>query len=276
MSGILASKIYYISSEERTSGTSDNFMFKLSIPDGQKFDRVCVLQASIPQSYYIVAEGSNVFILRELGTDIQVTVPAGNYSVLSLAGVIQALLTSASSHSWVYTVVFPNTVTSANTGKLLYSVTGNGVDQPSFYFQNELHEQFGFELRTWYPFVSGVLQSANVVSFVPETRVFIHSDLGINFDDGDTVLQEIYGNNTAPLSVMSYQLTTDPSAYSKRLRSDNNNSYHFWITDKSGVQLNLNGQDIMITILAYRKDNFTELFRTWIQHSILSQESQQR
>jgi hypothetical protein len=109
----------------------------------------------------------------------------------------------------------------------------------------------------------------NVVSFVPETRVFIHSDIGINFDDGDTVLQEIYGNNTVPLSVMSYQLTTDPSAESKKLRSDHNNTYHFWITDKNGVHINLNGQDLMITILAYRKDNFTDIFRTFIQHQLL-------
>jgi len=245
-------------------------MFHLSIPDSQKFDRVCVLQASIPQSYYIVAEGSNTFTLRELGIDTVITVPAGNYSVLSLAGVMQTLLTTSSPNSWVYTATFPNTATSANTGKLAYSVTGNGTDQPSLYFANELHEQFGFEIRTWYPFVSGALSSANVVSFVPETRVFIHSDLGINFDDGDTVLQEIYGNNTAPLSVMSYQLTTDPGAYSKKLRSVTNNSYHLWITDKSGVQINLNGQDLMITILAYRKDNFTELFRSYIQHQLLA------
>ncbi|MDR3502854.1 MAG: hypothetical protein P4L79_09750, partial [Legionella sp.] len=146
-------------------------------------------------------------------------------------------------------MAYPSTSTSANTGKYTFSVTGNGTFQPSFSFTNEMHEQFGFSLGVVYPFVGGSLMSANVVSFVPETRVFIHSDIGINHDDGDSVLQEIYGNNTIPLSMMSYQLTTDPSAYSKQLRSDKHNVYNFWLTDKGGNQILLNGQDIMITLL---------------------------
>ena len=268
---MLASKIWYINSEERQSGSSSDFTFQMQMPK-DKFDRVCVLQASIPQSYYIVEAFANTFIVRELGVDITVTVPVGNYNVFSFATAVASLLTSASTHSWVYTLTYPNSFSQANTGKFNFAVTGNGVNQPSFKFANELHEQFGFERFVYYPFVASALQSLNVISFVPETRLFIHSDIGINYDDGDSILQEIYGNNVAPLSVISYQLTTDASAYSKQLRSDANNIYHFWLTNKNGDKVDLNGQDILITLLAYKRDNFTEVFKNYIQIQLLKQQ----
>ena len=268
---MLASKIFYVNSEERQAGTSSNFSFKVDMPK-EKFDRVCVLQASIPQSYYIVEPFANIFILRELGADLTVTIPVGNYNVFSFATSVSSLLTTASTHGWVYTMTYPNSFSQANTGKFEFAVTGNGVDQPSLKFSNELHEQFGFERFVYYPFIASALESVNVVSFVPETRLFIHSDMGINYDDGDSVLQEIYGNNVAPLSVMSYQLTTDVSAYSKQIRSDGNNIYHFWLTNKNGDQIDLNGQDVLITLLVYKRDNFTEVFKNYIQLQLLKQQ----
>lgn len=271
---MLESKIFYINSEERLTGRSDNFTSRVLIPINQKFDRVCVLQASIPQSYYIVGVGSNTFVLRELGVDTTIAVPIGNYSVISFALVVKGLMTLASPNNWVYEMSFPQAGVTANTGKFNFSVTGNGVDQPSLYFPNEVHEQFGFDLLTYYPFTSNALTSVSVVSFVPETRVFIHSDIGINYDDGDTILQEIYGNNTVPLSMMSYELTTDPDAYSKKLRSERSNTYQFWLTDKNGNQLDLNGQDIMITILIYRKDNLSEMLKNFMQHQLLDRSLQ--
>jgi hypothetical protein len=268
---MLASKLVYINSEQRQAGSSSNFSFQMTIPQGV-FDRVCVLQASIPQSYYIIENGINTFILRELGVDTTITIPAGNYNVFSMATAVSTLLTTASLNLWIYKMTYPNSFTESNTGKYEFSVTGNGVNQPSLKFTNEVHEQFGFELNKYYPFVSGGLKSSNVVSFVPETRLFIHSDIGINYDDGDTILQEIYGNNVMPLSVVSYQLTTDVSAYSKRIRSGLNNIYHFWVTNKNDDQIDLNGQDILITLLLYKRDNFTEVFKNFIQLQLLKQQ----
>ena len=59
------SKIYYINSQFRLSGTNGSFSYKISIPSGANFDRVCVLEANIPISYYMVPEGYNKFFLRE-------------------------------------------------------------------------------------------------------------------------------------------------------------------------------------------------------------------
>lgn len=268
---MLASKLVYVNSELRSSGTSSNFTFRIGMPE-QRFDRVCVLQMSIPQSYYIIDEVSQTFILRELGIDTVVTVPVGNYNVTTFASVVTGLLNTASPNLWTYKMSFPNTSNGANTGKFNFTVTGNGTDQPSFKFPNEIHEQFGFDLHTYYPFSANVLQSLNVVSFIPETRVFLHSDIGINYDDGDSVLQEVYAGNTVPMSVISYQLTTHPDAYSKAIRSDTNNIYHFWLTNKSEDAINLNGQDILITLLLYKKDNFTDIFKKYIQLQLLQNE----
>jgi len=209
--------------------------------------------------------------VNELGIDRTVTIPVGNYNVTSFASVVTGLLNGTSPNGWTYIMAFPNTSNGANTGKFNFAVTGNGGNQPSFKFTNENHEQFGFGLNMYYPFNDNILQSVNVVSFIPETRLFLHSDLGINYDDGDSVLQEVYAGNTVPMSVISSQLTTDPSAYSKAIRTDTN-IYHFWFANKNGDRIDLNGQDVLITLLVYRKDNFTETFRRYIQLQLLQSE----
>jgi hypothetical protein len=84
---ILTSRIYYIDSEERITGTSSKFSYLIEIPEGEKFDRVVVLAMTIPLSYYLIRSPHNTFTLDEGGATAIITVPEGNYSAtLSPAG----------------------------------------------------------------------------------------------------------------------------------------------------------------------------------------------
>ena len=146
---IIASKKYYINSEQRLEGTTNSFAFGMQVP-ANKFDSVVVLQASIPMSFYTVEDGFNTFILTELGVDTIITVPPANYNVTSYPIVVKALLNSNSPNGWVYDMVFPISYTSGNTGKFTYTVTGNS-GQPSMTFTNEMHEEFKIKVRGYDP-----------------------------------------------------------------------------------------------------------------------------
>ena len=264
---MLSSKLYYIDSENRLNGTTNKFSYSMQVPDG-KFDSVVCLAASIPMSFYTIEDGFNTFVLTELDVQTTITVPIGNYTVMNFPLVIKALLNGASPHLWTYNITFPSSVTSGTRGRFIYTVSGN-TGQPSFFFTNEMHEQFGFLKSTVNTFVDNILESTCVVSFIPDTRLFIHSDICINYDDGDSVLQEIYSNNVVPMSMISYQLSTDPVAYSKKLRIDNSNVYNFWLTNKNNDIIDLNGLDILITVLLFKKD---DILKKYIQYLLLKSE----
>ncbi len=214
-----ASRIYYVNSIDRISGTCGDFSYKLTIPAGSTFDRVCVLQADIPISYYLVPPNYNTFVLTENGSSVTVTVPVGNYNAISFATVLTGLLNAASPHRWVYNVVFPSRLNSVSTAKYTFTVSGNTGQTASFTFTNALFEQFGFATNSTVSFSTSII-STNVVLFVPETSLLTHSDI---VNDGDTdVLQVIFNNNNLPFSTAVYQCS-DVTSFSKPLRTNQSN-----------------------------------------------------
>ena len=60
-----AQRIYYVNTLNRASGTPENFTFTFQIPQSEQYDRVVVLNASIPSSFYLVQSGFNTFTLQE-------------------------------------------------------------------------------------------------------------------------------------------------------------------------------------------------------------------
>src|SRR5947209_2636885 len=107
MSLIENSSIYYINSANRTSGNDSDFTYAINIPPDSKYNKVCLLQASIPKSYYLVRD-NEVFQLDEDVIAANITVPPGNYGRKSFATTLSNLLTNLSPHGWTYVVTFPN------------------------------------------------------------------------------------------------------------------------------------------------------------------------
>jgi hypothetical protein len=263
MSLIADSSIFIINSADRISGTDSNFQYIINMPKNSGYDRVCMLQALIPKSYYLVASPFNTFILSESGVQTTVTVTPGNYNVRSWITLLGALLTSSSSHGYTYTITFPNSLTDVDTGKFTYTVTGNVGVQPSIIFPvtSELYEQFGFSASSTNTFSGSTLTSANVVKFQVEDVLFIHSDISYNNDQSSyhDVLQEIFASSTPMYSNIVYQNNGAVEAYSKRLLSAQNNTYRFTITDEQNRAINLNGLNCVFTIVCYNKDNINQL-----------------
>lgn len=260
-------RIYYINSKDRLSGSDSDFNYSIQFPPQSRYDSVVVLQASIPKSYYAIFTGE-YFVLSENGVEVKISLPEGNYSRKSLSIVVQTLLTSNSPQGATYTITYPNS-NSAETGKLTFTKTETmGSTYFIFVPTNDLNEHLGFEPSSTNLFVDNVLVSTNVINLQQEDRLFIHSTMCTNGDDN--ILQEIYSSTTTDFSSITYQQVDVPS-YAKKLVSNNENVYRFYLADKNGRVIDLNGQGFTITILVYRTDPIYDIVKKYINLRILKQ-----
>lgn len=255
------SSIYFVNSADRLSGTSDNFSYDISIPDNSNYDRVTLMNCNIPISYYLIQSGFNSFTLKEDNTLIQISVTPGNYSTTTFITELVPLLNLATTHSLTYAMKLNPT-----TGKYTYSITGNTSHiSVSIICTANVHEQLGFNANTTNTFITDILKSSNVVNFIPESCLLIHSDICDNNEN--SVLQEVLSNNSSTFANVVYQCT-DIECSSRKLRTNTSNTYTFSLTNKNGRSINLNGLNINFTIVLFRRSTFSEIFKQYIKYNL--------
>lgn len=270
------SRIEYINSLQVSGGGSDtDFTWTMSLGPNEEYDRVCVLFANIPISYYLVTTTDNIFDLTELGVTRQITVPVGNYNTTSFMAVIVPLLNAASTamgHNWVYTMTMKSTFSSGTDGKFYYSVSGN-TGQPTISCSTLISEQLGFRANSTNTFVANNLVSTNVVNFVPETTIYVYSDL-IETRNNNTanILQEFYGNNSTSFSNIVYECV-NVDAYSKPVRKGFKNSFTIKLINEHGQMIDTNGQPIFLTILFYKNNDIYDMFKKFIKLQLLNDQN---
>ena len=259
MSSVGKSQRYYINSENRISGTSSDFIYQLSIPEGGQFDSVCVLSVSIPLSFYLIRSPYNTMTLQEGLTSVLITVPEGNYTARSFMTDFTLLLNDASPNGWIYSIVLD-----PKLAKYTYVVTGNNGVQPQFTLSNHLGDQTGFDLYSVNSFEDDSLTSSNVLNFVSTNCLYLHSNM---IADKTSILQEVFSNNTVPFSFITWNCP-DVDLYSKQLMSNKDHSFSFSLADEHGSVINLNGQNIQFTLLLYKKVDINAMFRKWVEITI--------
>ena len=264
MSLIAKKTIFYIGSRKRIEGTDSDFLYQVDF-SREDYDSVVILQANIPKSYYLIESGHNTFTLTEGIIAVTIAVPAGNYTRSSLRGTIEALLTQNSPNGWAYSVSVPAS-TDAETGKYTFSVSGNGGIQPSFTFTTYLFEQLGFNENSVNNFVSDSLVSSNVIKLQIEDALFIHSDICTN--GKDNILQEIYATDTQDYGNIVF-VNPNIEAYSKTISSKHNNVYRFYISDENDVELDMNGLNVVFTLMAYKKESLYRGLRQYLKLKLL-------
>ena len=75
-------QLFYINSYFRTKqedSTSD-FSFILDVDPLQEYNRVSIIDASIPKSNYSITTNNNTFTVEEEAGTRTITIPVGNYS----------------------------------------------------------------------------------------------------------------------------------------------------------------------------------------------------
>lgn len=250
----LKRKYLYIDSGTQLSSNSNTWSANLDINlDIEAYDRVTLIQCQIPTSYYLVVSGSNQIVLTEGTQSVTILITPGNYNIFSWSSHVAGLLTSNSPNGYSYTITYPNSYTSPDTGKFTYTVSST-AQTVSFTFPSTttVFDQFGFYPNTTNTFVGGILVSAAVVSFVPETSLFIHcsacdAESTAPFSD---VLEGIYGFNVQPFSSIVF-VNPDPVNTSKKLKS-RDRSVTFSICDERGGPIFLNAQNVLLTLMVFQ------------------------
>lgn len=261
----MLTKLVYINSRTRISGTDSSFTHKVDLNNFDP-DYVAVLSASIPKSYYLIQNNQNTFILSENGNDITVFVPIGTYTRNTFKTVIETTLNNASPNLWTYSVTIP-AITSVDTGKYTYIVTDNGGLQPSFTFlTGNLFEVMGFNQGSTYTFVNDKLVSENVIKMQLEDSLFIRSDL--SGERSNNILQEIYSYGSDYNSIVFHNHATD--YYKKQINSNSSGVYSFYLTNEDGNLMELNGLNWTMTLCFIVSDKTPKYVQEYIKYKVKS------
>jgi hypothetical protein len=231
----------------------------IDIPDGSKFDTCCVLSVTIPRSYYLVRAGFNRAKVVLNGIEHPFEVPPGNYNANNfVTHLLPILATATGMPVATFTMTF-----STITGKYTYGYTGAGTAAFVFEDPSRLGHQMGFDEVSVNHFVNqqnaGILslQSKNVVNFVSTSTLFIHSDM---VDDATDILQDVYADNSIPLSNLVYNCKV-PGMYAKRLRNSTSSLFNFSLCDEHDKEVDLNGHELNLTLILYRREDLTKTFQ---------------
>ena len=257
---ISKSRIFYINSRNRNSGTDSNFLYSINLKEYTDFTHCCILQAEIPKSYYLVPEGKNTFTLEEDGKTAEITIEAGNYNRKNFATYLQTILNNQSPNGYTYTVSY---TTAPDTGKFIYSVSGNSNIQPGFILTTYVYEQLGLNPNETHSFTSDTLTSTNVVKFQREDSIYLHSSL-VGKDENN-VIQSFF-TSSQDFDNITYTCP-DIEAFSKPV-IPNADTYSFYLTDEDDQELDLNGQNFNIVLLLYKKEDTNELIRRYIKFRV--------
>lgn len=269
MSYFTNKQIFYVNSRNRiNSNDSDtSFSYQLNIDSDAEFDRVVILSASIPKSYYLIQSGQNTFKLKEGSSEVTIYMTPGNYTRQSLSRTVKSLLNTNSPNNYVYDVAFNNINTTPDDGKYYFTVSNNSGVQPSFIFESYIAEQLGFQKYNTYNFSSNSLVSIGVCNLIRETTLYLRSNICQN-KEGDNVLQEIYANGETSYSYINFY-NPNPIEYSKTMIEHKSNIYYFLLTDEDGQNINTNGININFTIMVYKKNNIYDLIKGAIKYFTL-------
>lgn len=257
-------------SKDRIAGTNSNFI-SLPVDLGlNKFDSVCLIQASIPKSYYNVPTNYNSFTLREqddigFETFTIITLPVGNYNKINLASKLSSLLTANQTMGGTYTVTNPSS-TEPDTFKFTFTVTGSSATYVSLNFDDTSpFRQMGFEANSS-NLILGVgsdSQSTNAINLAFILRAFIKTNLVQNATD--SILEEILSIGSYPTSSLVYFEQQDIQFNTREYNSTSINSWNFVIVDALDNEIDLNGISWAFSVVFYKRNTTHELHKQELQ-----------
>jgi hypothetical protein len=256
----------YINSRDRIAGTDENFTYNIQFPEGFEFTHVVCLNALIPKSYYLIQDGplENIFQLKENNTTVTVTVPIGSYLLSAFKTVIGTLLSNASPNGLTYTLTYP-ALSGTDTGKWTFTHT-NAAIQSSIIVNAHFFEPLGLFANSTNLFTGTTLVSTCVIKLQSEDRLLIHSNIVNN--GIDDIVASINSTTSINYSSINYECPA-PEFYSHLLSSKNNNTYSFSLTDENGELIQLNGLNLNITLLLYKKDPIFEQIRSFMKMIVM-------
>lgn len=238
--------VVVVNSANRTAGTPGNFVVDLSdqIPLPNNFNRMVLINAAIPKSYYTITQFNNVMYLKENEITTQVTIPIGNYDQYTLSNQLNQSLTNASAINATYVTTF-----TISTGK--YTFTTNKTDPTSFEFSGcPLSYNIGFSEQL-YNFSAQSLTAPQIVNLQFTSTLLLYCSI---IQSKTNLLVQIIPNQ-ANYGVINYQESA-PSHVSKPILESSSTSMVFYLQDEYYNEVDMNGVDMQFTIVLYKANEF--------------------
>lgn len=267
--------ILNFNSKDRIGGSNSNFVSSPYDLGLNKYDSVCLVQASIPKSYFNMPTKYNEFILREQDQFgnynlITITIPIGSYNKLNLANKLTTIMTNASLFSVKYTVSNPNTNTEPDTFRFTFTATNLGsIGGISLIFDDTSpFRQLGFEPSSTNDFVLNpnndyVLESVNAINLSFILRAFIKTNMVQNAND--SVLEEILSIGSYPTSSLCYYQQFDFNMNTREFNQSSINSWNFILVDSFDQEIDLNGISWAFSVVFFKRNSTHELHKQELQ-----------
>ena len=251
---------YYI-----VQSTSSAINATLNIDINKKFTHCALSSCSIDKTFYGLPVDS-ILTITENGVNTNITFVKGNYSYKSFMAVFNAAVIPPTT-SWTYAVTYPDIRLSNDTGKFSFSVSGNGGLQPSFLVSSSVHlaKMFGLNLGVSTAFSGSALNSTNVINFQSHDALIVRSSL---VNNREKILAEIFSTGNMYYSSILWQ-NSNFELNSKEITALNSNSITFNITPFDGDNLEMNGGQITLCIVLFRKNPVDEIIKRWILGQVI-------
>lgn len=237
---------YFISSENRLSGSLSNFNYKLpNFNKSLQYDSILLDGLSIPKTYYLIDTNRNTFIIRENVTNYTVVLSDGCYTAYSLLTEISSKM-ALSGAAFTYDITF-----SIITGRYLFSVSNNVGVQPSLVFSNtKTANILGFSALS-NPFLLDELYSTQVIKLQAIDSILV----SCNFVANQTgILQSVYPN-TNDFSSIQYQQIA-PTQNTKPMFSKVSDVIEFTLSDfADGSLITFHGGVVLLSIVLFKRDD---------------------
>jgi len=262
---------YVINSRDRVSGTDSAFSYKLQGYENKGWDKIALKKCSIPTSYYMVQSGKNTFTLTEENVNnATITITAGNYSRTQFINTLQSALNTGSPGGYTYSVSYPSTTTSVDTGKLTISCVGHTL-QTKIIFVNYMWEQMGFNANSTNTFSGGSLVSVNCIKLLKEDVLLIHCDK-VAGDARGGILAVILSNGQPYSSIIYEDINPDKSA--RDLVNPDSGLINIYITNEDNELMDFNGLNAVLEIMIFRTSPIIDILSRIdkiLTYSILSE-----
>jgi hypothetical protein len=258
----MQSDIIFINSYDRTIGSSDNFSVNISnqLKSNHEYEKISLVNCSIPKSYYLINNTSNELIINELGIDKYVYIQNGNYSLLSLCNWLNTA-NNLSQYGVSYTYNFnPN----IQTGRITISVTGNNGNDVIFKFANDNNPGLilGFE-EINYTFNS-YIESPNICNMELTNSISICCDIVEN-----EILFSITPNVLA-YNYINYQNNSLDITSKKINRQIRNNIRIYLLDNIANKPINLNGVNMSLSIVLFSSDIKNVYYKVKLEEYLLN------
>lgn len=254
--------IIFINSYDRTIGSSDNFTVNISnqLKSNHEYDKISLVNCSIPKSYYLINNTSNELIINENGIDKYVYIQNGNYSLLSLCSWLNTA-TNLSPYGVSYLYNFnPN----IQTGRITITVTGNSGNNVIFKFSNDNNPALilGFD-EIQYTFNSSIT-SPNICNLELTNSISICCDVVEN-----AILFSITPN-VLSYNYINYQNNSLENTSKKINRQIRNNIKIYLLDNISGKSINLNGVNMSLSIVLFSSDIKNVYYKVKLEEYLLN------